>query len=143
MSEKDGSWKFYYNYIQYENVKKFDHVSTLTKYDQTYFAIKLLFFHDFSKKFQLVALTETEQHCSEITYLLFTEKLLLVITIYIIWDVSVSVIIILKDCMLFNNLILFSKRKKNHFLFVCSCILVNPLWNALMNNCLVIFLERN
>ena len=120
MFEKDGSWKSYYNYIQYENVKKFDHVSTLMFQPcyqtsiATYFAIKLVFFHDFSKRFQLVALTETEQHCSEITYLLFTEKLLLVIAIYLIWDVSVSVIILLKDCMFFNNLILFSKRKKNH-----------------------------
>ena len=46
--------------------------------------MKLVFFHDFSEKFQLGALTETEQHCLDKTYLLFTEKLLLMITIYII-----------------------------------------------------------
>ena len=94
------------------------------------------------RSFQLVALTETEQHCSEITYLLFKSYCWwLPCTLFEIFLFS-FVIILLNDCMLFNKLILFSKRKKkSYFLFVCSCIMVNPLWSALMNNCLVIFLE--
>ena len=45
--------------------------NVLPKYDQIsiaiYFVIKLVLFHEFSEKIQLVALTKTEQHCLEIT----------------------------------------------------------------------------
>ena len=98
--------------------------------------IKLVFCFDFSKKFQLVVLTETEQHCSEITHLLFIEKLLLIITIYIIWDAFVYFsYILLKHFMLFDNLI-----------SVFICLLLHhgksPI-KCIHDNCLLIFLDRS
>ena len=165
MSEKDANRNFYYSYIKYENVKKFDHALTpkisnsvcmFMNFIRQLYCLNmnklLLPYILFSSwYFFMVSLRSfswrclQKQNCSEIKYLLFTKKLLLMITRYIIWDVfGFLVIILLKECILFNNLILFSKRKKkSYFLFVCSCIMVNPLWSALMNNSLVIFRERN
>ena len=165
MSKKAASCNFYYSYIKYENVKKFDHFLTpkisnsvcmFMNFIRQLYCLNMInlllpYILFSSWYFFMISLRSfswrrsLKQNCSEITYLLFTEKLLLMITIYIIWDVFVFfVIILLKDCILFNNLILFSKRKKkSYFLFVCSCFMVNPLWSALMNNSLVIFLEKN